>query len=96
VVVRHRDHVDSRRGEQVECGRRGAVVVALAGGLELLGLQGATVGDRGLQVDHRQVGRRQSVGDRPERTARLVQQCREMELEVDVAGEGQRDRPARA
>ena len=93
VVVRHRDHVDAGPVEDVERGRRGAEVVALAGDLELLGLRGAALGDRGLQVHHGDVRVREGPGDRTERTPWPVEQRGEVQLEVHVTGERQGDGP---
>ena len=91
VVVGDAHHVDTGAGEHVEGTVGGPEVVAVVGGLELLGVAATPIGDRGLQVEHRDVRVAQRGGDRSQAATGTPQQPPEVGLEVHVAREGQGD-----
>ena len=92
VVVRHRDHVDPRRFEDVERGRRGAEVVALAGDSSSLasGVPRSVIADSRLTMVRSASARVRAMG--PSAPSRVLEQRGQMQLEVHVPGERQRDR----
>ena len=91
MVVGHRHHVDTRLGQHVERLGPGPEVEAVPRRLELLGVRSVGVGDRTLQVDHRQVCAGQGSRDRTDGAARPVEQVGELVGEVHVTGEGEGD-----
>ena len=89
VVVRDRGGIDPRGAQRVECDRRRPEVVQLR-------LHGLTaVGDRRLEVDDGDVGRREhGCGGREQRRRVGQELAAQRSLEVHVAAEGERDRLA--